>query len=199
MKLLRERGLPRGRETLPAAAAGEGKEQLEPPRESLSSRMRSFWSSSRDEKQQRVRRLASRGRSGLVELWRRYGWVAIGTYASLYVVTLGSVFAVFHFDVVEPELIVGDPRVAVEKIIRFIQKQEEHVPGLAMVEPYLEVLRDRPVATDLALAWLTAKLTEPARMLLTIGLTPRLARLAGRVPPPEEQEPEERDKTRADW
>uniref|UniRef100_A0A7S1XYK1 DUF1279 domain-containing protein n=1 Tax=Phaeomonas parva TaxID=124430 RepID=A0A7S1XYK1_9STRA len=145
----------------------------------------------RTRRRKRARELAQRGSDGLREMWRRYGYVAIGTYFSIYAATLGGAFSVFHFGIVDPEVIVGDPRVAIEKLITFVQNQEEYVPQIILAEPYLHMLRDTPAATNIALAWIATKITEPARALITMGITPRLARLAGRVPATLEEESEE--------
>ena len=132
----------------------------------------------REERVERARAMAHRGRNKLAELWRRYGFIAVGTYFTIYVTTLGGAFAVFHTGLIPPEEIIGDPKVAIEKLTRFIRSND----SLLFAEPYLHFLHDTPAATNLALGWIATKLTEPLRALVTVAITPRLARLAGRVP-----------------
>ncbi len=54
-----------------------------------------------------------------------------------------------------------------------------HIP---FGDQILQQLRDNSKAGTFLLAWLTTKLTEPVRLLVTILITPRIARMLGRFP-----------------
>lgn len=137
----------------------------------------------RQERVKQARAMANRGRNKLSELWHRYGYIFLGTYLSIYLGALGGGFAVFHSGLIPPEMIIGDTNVAIEKLVKFIRSHD----SLLFAEPYLHTIQDTPAVTNLTLAWIATKLTEPLRALITVAITPRLARLAGRVPADDEK------------
>ena len=51
------------------------------------------------------------------EMWHNYGYVFVGTYIGVYLMTLGSVFAALDFDVFSASTFGLDPASAVHKAI----------------------------------------------------------------------------------
>lgn len=61
-------------------------------------------------------------KDGFKTLWKKYGYVAIGTYLSIYVVTLSSIFMSLDFDLFNAATFGFDPNAAVFKVISlFVQ------------------------------------------------------------------------------
>jgi hypothetical protein len=91
-------------------------------------------------------------------LWHRYGVVSVGTYLSIYVTTLMSFYVGFE------QNLFGSI-----DIINILHKL-----GL---EGHLNDMNSKH--GNFALAWITTKLTEPIRLALTVGITPKIAKLVG--------------------
>ena len=110
-----------------------------------------------------------------------YGPVFVGTYLSLYIVTLSSLTAGIQSGVLDPVQLLAQMGSSVgsdgttnvqELVVALLQKNEWTAPGAAYVEEY-------PYLANLGVAWIAAKFTEPVRIPLAVGLTPRVARWIG--------------------
>ena len=55
-------------------------------------------------------------KSKITDLWNMYGFVAVGTYATIYVSTLGSVFIAMDYDIFNAATFGFDPVGAVKKV-----------------------------------------------------------------------------------
>ena len=104
------------------------------------------------------------GESQLRRLFRQYGVVAVGSYLTIYLGTLGMLY------VAVKERWMGGVDV---------QHWMEWLGAGAWMEDL------DPRKGDLAVAWIATKLTEPLRLALTAALTPTVARWLGRAPPKE--------------
>lgn len=51
------------------------------------------------------------------QIWKRYGFLAIGTYAGLYITTLGSIFISLDLDMFNAATFGFDPEIAVSKVL----------------------------------------------------------------------------------
>ena len=126
------------------------------------------------------------GRGGrLVDLWQQYGVVAIGTYLSVYVGTLGALFAGIETGAMVPSsLPIGDESLST------VENAAEIYRSLARrfhLDSMIDVDNLSPTWGNFLVAWVLTKFTEPARALVTVALTPSIARRLGRVnsaPPP---------------
>ncbi len=107
--------------------------------------------------------------------------VALGTYISLYVGVLGALFCIFDSGLLTAADLPTD----------MSQSMMDRVDGILSVLPgWLEnflrnvfaKMQEKPRMQTLTVAWLATKLTEPARLVTTIFLTPRVARALGRAP-----------------
>lgn len=49
-------------------------------------------------------------------MWKNYGKIAIGTYLSIYVTTLGSLFFALDFNVFNSATVGLDPQMAIDKV-----------------------------------------------------------------------------------
>lgn len=109
------------------------------------------------------------------EMWKNYGVVAVGTYLSLYVMTLGSIFTSLDFDLFSASSVGFDPVAAVKKVCDLV----EYVSGNDSLPNYI---RENPRVGTFAIAWVITKFTEPARLVLTLYIVPKIARYLGRAP-----------------
>ena len=116
-------------------------------------------------------------------LWERYGTIAIGTYFTVYFSCIGILFVLFDTGVLLPSDLpthgvgVGDGPDADDggaSVYLWLLNRL----GLESWAPETVT----PRMGNFAIAWLTTKLIEPLRALITIGLTPTVARAMGRVP-----------------
>ena len=105
------------------------------------------------------------GESQLRRLFRQYGAVAVGSYLTIYVSTLGLLY------VAVKERWVGGMDV-------------QHWMDWLGMSGYLEKLDPR--SGDFAVAWIATKVTEPLRLGLTAVVTPTIARWLGSAPPKEQ-------------
>lgn len=106
-------------------------------------------------------------------LWTRYGSIAICTHFSLYLVTLAGLTGLVNYGVLG-----NSPEEREEAIEKVATKIEPYVPTAAT-----EAVRTSPFVGAFAIAWITAKFTEPIRLVCTMFLVPRIARRLGRAPP----------------
>lgn len=49
-------------------------------------------------------------------LWKQYGMIAVGTYLTIYISTLGSLFLAVDYDILNAASVGLDPIMAVEKV-----------------------------------------------------------------------------------
>lgn len=113
------------------------------------------------------------------ELWNSYGYVALGTYFSLYVCTLGSFFICLDQDLLNAAAFGLDPVVAIKKVCGIV----ENLTGYTTLPEYV---KDHPQVGTLAIAWFMTKLTEPVRIALSLLVVPKIAKLFGmsaKMPP----------------
>ena len=114
------------------------------------------------------------------EAWRRYGSVFVGTYFAVYFSSIGILFVLFDSGLLVPsdlpthdiEFDGHDADDGGASVFRFVAERF----GLGDYVPK-EIT---PRMGNFAIAWLTTKIIEPLRALITLGLTPLIARALGR-------------------
>ncbi|EKU20355.1 hypothetical protein NGA_2087520 [Nannochloropsis gaditana CCMP526] len=105
---------------------------------------------------------------------KRYGAVAVITYLGVYVVTLSALFAAVESGLTPFDYGL-DSNWLVEKATHLLE-------NYSWSEPLVETIQTNPHAGNFAVAWVLTKFTEPLRMILTIAVVPRIARVLGRAP-----------------
>eukprot|EP00051_Salpingoeca_urceolata_P012995 m.162602 g.162602 ORF g.162602 m.162602 type:complete len:317 (+) comp17668_c1_seq1:342-1292(+) len=108
-------------------------------------------------------------------LLKRYGAVFFGTYMAVYVSTLLLLYTGLETGVLLPKEMVQNPRAAVDKLVNLLEY-------IGFPDSIGKAIRSNHAYTNLALAWVATKITEPLRMIIAIALTPKLARMFGRAP-----------------
>lgn len=106
-------------------------------------------------------------------MWNAYGKVAIGTYLSIYITTLGSIFMALNYDVFHAATFGLDPAHAIAKVGDIY----ETITGQANLPNYI---REHPTVGTFAVAWVMTKFTEPARLAVTVTIVPSVARALAR-------------------
>lgn len=106
-------------------------------------------------------------------LWKRYGAITIVTHFSVYFLTVAGLYVG-----VNNGLLGNDPVERKEAVESVANKLEPYIP-----EKATNMIRESPSVGAFAVAWLSAKFTEPIRLVVTIFLVPRIARHLGRAPP----------------
>jgi len=103
-------------------------------------------------------------------MWKRYGVIAIATHFGVYFATLAGLYGGVSAGLMGQ----GDEKKeAVEKVA-------------VQLEPYVwksvvDQIRSNPEFGAFAVAWVTAKFTEPVRLVVTMFLVPKIARRLGRI------------------
>jgi hypothetical protein len=92
----------------------------------------------------------------LRQAWNQYGWVAVGTYAGVYVGTLAGLTTLVSMDVIG----------AGGAIQLFRTLHIDSLIDLDLIDPKLG---------DFALAWVLTKVVEPLRLVVSLSITPTVA------------------------
>ena len=160
------------------------------------------------------RKQISKAATGMKDLFKKYGWTFIGTYVTVYFVTLTTLFVGINWGWMDPpSLTLGDWGGSAETILEGIgvspeeasemkQRQAEGegisqkwiVDKLGSYEwskKYADKLANNPSWINLGVAWVATKFTEPIRFGVAVAITPRVARWLGQAPKDEEDLEEE--------
>ena len=97
-------------------------------------------------------------------LFKKYGWVTVATYFSVYLVTLSGVYGVVSLGLL--------PVLDVDAFINSLQVKRWAVGDAPISIP--------PWASPLATAWIITKTTEPVRLVFTAAIMPTVVK---RLPP----------------
>mmetsp|Transcript_18576 Transcript_18576/g.27399 ORF Transcript_18576/g.27399 Transcript_18576/m.27399 type:complete len:277 (-) Transcript_18576:325-1155(-) len=141
-----------------------------------------------------------------LSLLQQYGPVFVGTYLSVYFLTLGSLFAATTYEVIDVSSVfyylgkfnlhsvAETAETGVIETVSVETSEEEstqavkYVVGLLakydVTRPYAEMAKTNPHVVNLGVAWVATKLTEPLRFGVTALILPKVAKLLGRGPPP---------------
>lgn len=114
-------------------------------------------------------------KSKLKIMWKTYGTVAIGTYLSIYVMTLSAVFTCIDLDIFHAASVGLDPVKAIKKVCDIF----ESITGSGALSGYIKT---HPRVGSFAIAWVLTKFTEPVRLGVTVVTVPAIARFFGKVP-----------------
>ena len=131
-------------------------------------------------------------------LWDRYGRIALYTYGGVYVSTLFTIFGLYESGLLVqgPETFLGETAMdeetlgaigdALDSATQETATQHDNVYMQVFhkfgLEKYIDPEKLSPTQGNFLLAWLTTKVTEPARALATAMLTPPIARYFGYAP-----------------
>jgi hypothetical protein len=130
------------------------------------------------------------GAKGLSGMMRKYGPVFVGTYFGVYLTTLGSLFAGVQSGLLDPAYLFSlFGHVDAGETLNTVDLVVDWMKNHSFTEPYAPWMEERPYLANFAVSWIAVKFTEPIRMPVAIGLTPRVSRFLGytsQTPPPPE-------------
>ena len=106
------------------------------------------------------------------ELLKKYGYTAVGTYLSIYILTLGSIFGSLQYDLFNAATFGFDPLELINKVCGLI----ENNTGNQSIPNYI---RSNPTVGTFAIAWIMTKFTEPLRLGITVLIVPKVAKIVG--------------------
>ena len=120
------------------------------------------------------------------ETVNKYGLTFIGTYLGVYVATLGTLFVAVDNGYLDPVTITsidlpwhsGAEEISADKkdfesAVDFISMYMKRFPW---TEKYADVVSNNPRMTNLALAWIAVKFTEPLRLAASIGIVRKITK-----------------------
>lgn len=140
------------------------------------------------------RNAVSKGATSLKDLVRKYGFTFVGTYFSVWVLTLSTLFGVIDSGLVDPATLSNiqlpwhsgtgaeeeaaaaeakEIKSSVELIASYMEKYE-------WTKSYADKVEENPRISNFAIAVVATKLTEPIRIAVTMGIVPRISRALGR-------------------
>jgi len=122
---------------------------------------------------------AKEGAKTISGMIKQYGPVFVGTYASVYFLTLAGLFAGVESGVLDPVVLFGWLGQDTGETANTVQLVVDFMENHAITKPYAHVIENNPAVANLAVAWIAVKFTEPIRLAASIGLTPRVARYFG--------------------
>ncbi|KAF0752345.1 hypothetical protein AaE_006075 [Aphanomyces astaci] len=114
------------------------------------------------------------------DLWNTYGWVGVGTYLGVYVVTLGSMFAAIETGLLSTAAPSNkdDTNGSDDEsfnIVKATNKLTDWTKSMGL-GAHFNVPDVSPTTGSFLIAWVATKFTEPVRLAVTLMITPRLAR-----------------------
>jgi len=137
------------------------------------------------EGKEKGKELAKRGAESSYEMLLRYGPVFVGFYASLYCVTFGSLYIGIDSGLLDPATLMGylsSESEGMEESRTTAQLVVDYLNHYSWTKPAVPILEKNPHFANLAVTWVTTKLTEPIRLVVTVAVVPRLAAYLGFVP-----------------
>ena len=164
--------------------------------------------------------MAKQGAKTTYQKLKQYGPVFVGTYASMYLVTLGTIYAGVDSGIIDPVTLFSHISNIAEHVGSAVSGAEEMAESKSTAEivisyldhyswtkPVVPFLEKNPHFANLGVAWVATKFTEPIRLVVTMGIVPKLADYLGYVPhtdpdptttpAPDSAPPDEEDATTA--
>lgn len=124
---------------------------------------------------------AAKGAKTAGEMLQQYGPVFVGTYMSVYFISWGLLFVGMDSGLLDPVQIMGYIGGGAEEGKSTVHLVVEYMEKYAWTKPYAATVEENPHFASLAVAWVTNKFTEPARLVFTMAIVPKLARHFGFV------------------
>jgi hypothetical protein len=127
------------------------------------------------------RKAARKGARSATEMIQKYGPVFIGTYLTVYVSTLGSLYIGVESGVLDPAYLmswVAEDEETTKSTVHLVAEFMEHY---SWTKQYAPLVEQHPGFANLGVAWIATKFTEPLRLGATALIVPRLARRFGYV------------------
>lgn len=127
----------------------------------------------------------------LTHLFQTYGWTFVGTYFTIYILTLSTLFIALDSSLIDASTL----KTAQLQLPWHSGTNAEEIEAAAdarwfrkTVAAYVDVvfektrpwLEKNPHLGNLAVAWVVTKFTEPVRLPLAVVLVPKVAKVLGK-------------------
>jgi hypothetical protein len=138
-------------------------------------------------------KIARKGAMTSYEKLKQYGPVFVGTYFTLYMATLGGLYAGVDSGLIDPVKLMGyissgTDSTAMEESKTTAQLIIDYLQHYTLTRPAVPFLEKNPHFANLGVAWVATKFTEPVRLVVAMVVVPRLANYLGFIPPGLEDE-----------
>lgn len=161
----------------------DGKHNMDELRDTAASQLREF--------REHPRESAKHGARTVSAVFKKYGPVFVGTYASVYFSTLGLLFIGVQSGVLDPIVLFSwfgpEGASSQESTASTVHLVVDFMDNHSFTKPYSHIIERHPAFANLAVAWIAVKFTEPIRLAVALTITPRVSRFLGYTK--EEQEP----------
>ena len=127
---------------------------------------------------------AKEGAKTFSGMLRKYGPVFVGTYGCVYFTTLGLLFSGVQSGILDPLALFGylgshNPSEHDVETATTVHLVVDWMMNHDITKPYAPYIEKNPAFANFAVAWIAVKFTEPVRLPIALGLTPRVSRFLG--------------------
>jgi len=139
--------------------------------------------------------VVKKGARSLRELAHKYGYTFFGSYFTIYLITLSTLFTGLDSGYIDPATLTdiqfqfpwhsgtGAEEAAAKADAKEFRSSVEMLAGyierFEWMEKAKEAAAKNPHLANLAIAWVATKFTEPVRLPLTLAITPRVSKFLG--------------------
>jgi Protein of unknown function (DUF1279) len=135
---------------------------------------------------------AREGAKSFGGMLRKFGPVFIGTYLSIYLVTLSALFTGVQSGALDPVVLFGwlgqESTTNGDTTMSTVQYVVDFMQNHTWTKPYAGIIEKNPAFANFAVSWIAVKFTEPIRLPIALAVTPKVARYLGYNPKETEEE-----------
>jgi len=135
-------------------------------------------------RKEKIQSAARKGAFKVQDKIQKYGWSFVATYLSVYVATLASLYGGLDSGLIDPSTLsnievpwhpsggeLGDGGTTDrEDFNSAVELVASHMKKFSWTEPYADAVSKNPRLSNLAIAWVATKLTEPLRLAASIAI-----------------------------
>ena len=129
-----------------------------------------------------------KGSMSMSTMLQQYGPVFVGSYFSLYLVTLGSLYGGISSGYIDPMTLLTYIKGDLVESTTTAGFVTELMEKWSITRPYAPMIDDRPYLANLGVAWVATKFTEPVRIIVTSAAVPQIYKRLGFVVDEDESE-----------
>lgn len=115
-------------------------------------------------------------------MMRMYGPVFLGTYFTIYLATLGSLYGGVSSGALDPVQLFSYMGMEKDGADSTVHLVVDFMQNHTLTAPYADWVLHNPQVANIGVAWIATKFTEPLRIPIALFLTPRVARSLGYGP-----------------
>lgn len=140
-------------------------------------------------------KVVKKGARSLRELAQKYGWTFFASYFTVYLITLSTLFTGLDCGYIDPATLTdiqfqlpwhsgtgaeeAAAKADAKEFRSSVKMIAEYIERFEWTTRLAEAVEKNPHLSNLAIAWVATKFTEPVRLPLTLAITPRVAKFFG--------------------